>query len=115
MKNSSASSGSQGFASKLLLLLTALPLTLAFFAFILQWRGGVDDPAVRWPSDSEIFPGMEARNSGHSNPPEWSSHPGLSSSDCSDILGQRSRSSLSYYDALMSVADSEAHPKVRGL
>uniref|UniRef100_A0ACD5WJ88 Uncharacterized protein n=1 Tax=Avena sativa TaxID=4498 RepID=A0ACD5WJ88_AVESA len=35
---------------RLLLLLTALPLALAFLAFALQWRGGgVDDPVSRWP------------------------------------------------------------------
>ncbi|MCI32246.1 glycosyltransferase-like, partial [Trifolium medium] len=44
--------------SRLLVLLTVLPLTLAAFAFILQWRGGVTDPVTRWSPDQNLFPGM---------------------------------------------------------
>ncbi|KAK2999466.1 hypothetical protein RJ639_023302 [Escallonia herrerae] len=52
------------FASKLLLLLTILPITLALLAFLLQWRGGdVNDPISRWSPEegSHKFPaGMDA-------------------------------------------------------
>ncbi|XP_078428280.1 glycosyltransferase-like At2g41451 [Wolffia australiana] len=107
-RGSSSSSGGQGVGSKILLLLTALPLALATFAFVLQWRGGVDDPAARWPPEAEVFPGMEA----HEPSPPLDSPRRAASSDCSDVLGQRSSSSLSYYDALMSDAHSELRPKI---
>ncbi|KAM7257411.1 hypothetical protein ACFE04_013152 [Oxalis oulophora] len=49
--------------SHVLFLLTILPLSLACFAFILQWRGGLTDPTIRWgaPLDNthQVFPGME--------------------------------------------------------
>ncbi|GJX26573.1 hypothetical protein Tco_0232869 [Tanacetum coccineum] len=49
---------SSSFTSKLILLLTILPITLALFAFILQWRGGgvvdIDDPL------NNKFPGMDS-------------------------------------------------------
>ncbi|KAL5134784.1 Glycosyltransferase-like KOBITO 1 [Glycine soja] len=45
-------------SSRLLLLLTVLPLTLATLAFLLQWRGGVTDPVTRWSPDHDQFPGM---------------------------------------------------------
>ncbi|KAH1077668.1 hypothetical protein GYH30_052959 [Glycine max] len=45
-------------SSRLLLLLTVLPLTLATLAFVLQWRGGVTDPVTRWSPDHDQFPGM---------------------------------------------------------
>ncbi|KAK3024988.1 hypothetical protein RJ639_044365 [Escallonia herrerae] len=52
------------FASKLLLLLTILPITLALLAFLLQWRGDdVNDPISSWSPEegSHMFPaGMDA-------------------------------------------------------
>ncbi|XP_047311211.1 glycosyltransferase-like At2g41451 isoform X2 [Impatiens glandulifera] len=48
----SSSSSTQAFASKLILLLTILSLSLALLAFLLQWRGALHDP-----TNSE-FPGM---------------------------------------------------------
>ncbi|XP_076887911.1 glycosyltransferase-like KOBITO 1 [Bidens hawaiensis] len=47
------------FASKLILLLTLLPITLAAFAFVLQWRGGgvVD---VHDSASHLQFPGMDS-------------------------------------------------------
>ncbi|XP_020240571.1 glycosyltransferase-like KOBITO 1 [Cajanus cajan] len=56
-----SASSSQSFTSRILLLLTLLPLSLAAIAFILQWRGGVSDPAtLAAPRGSHrYFPGME--------------------------------------------------------
>ncbi|CAI0560308.1 unnamed protein product [Linum tenue] len=68
----SSSSSAQSLASKLILLLTVLPLSLAALAFILQWKGDggglLTDPAsatARWApqgshNNHEVFPGMEA-------------------------------------------------------
>ncbi|KAK9076734.1 hypothetical protein SSX86_005068 [Deinandra increscens subsp. villosa] len=56
--HSSPQSSSHVFNSKILLLLTLLPLSLAVFAFVLQWRGEIDDPTTRWtPKDRLEFPG----------------------------------------------------------
>ncbi|XP_073264411.1 glycosyltransferase-like KOBITO 1 isoform X2 [Populus alba] len=69
---SSTTISTQSFTSRLILLLTLLPLSLAALAFILQWKGNSDfmmDPITansRWaPQGShiqnhEIFPGMES-------------------------------------------------------
>ncbi|XP_039002592.1 glycosyltransferase-like KOBITO 1 [Hibiscus syriacus] len=96
---SAASSSSQSFLSKLLLLLTLISLSLAAFAFVLQWRGGGEsDPTIatsgaysRWAprgSHHEVFPGMETFSSLSTK-----SH---SSSDCIN-LGRGSSPSLPYY------------------
>lgn len=80
-------SSSPTSTSRLLLILTVLPLTLALFAFILQWRGGlIDDPQSRWPVDSQRFPGMEDASpvSSKSSSVSRSS----SSNDCLEILGR---------------------------
>ncbi|KAF5202174.1 Glycosyltransferase-like [Thalictrum thalictroides] len=88
VRPSAATTSNQAFASRLLLLLTALPLTLAIFAFFLQWRGGLNnDPTTRWSPDKFEFPGMGSI--GSSSPPRSHS----SSSDCSELLG---RSSISF-------------------
>ncbi|KAJ9190604.1 hypothetical protein P3X46_001789 [Hevea brasiliensis] len=82
--SSSSSSSNQSFTSKLILLLTLLPLSLAALAFVLQWKGdrGLADPTTvtaRWaPQGShnhDIFPGMESSASIFSPKP---THP----SDC---------------------------------
>ena len=109
-----ASSSSQSFSSRLLLLLTVLPLTLALFAFMLQWRGGLDDPESRWPVDGQKFPGMENSPLGSSSS---SSSPSLSSSssssDCLEILGRSSSPSFPYYRGVKSDFGSDPRPKVR--
>ncbi|CAK9183994.1 unnamed protein product [Ilex paraguariensis] len=84
--SSSSPSSSSTFISRLLLLLTVLPLSLAAFAFILQWKGGLNDPTTRWSSDRHEFPGMVLSEPVHS-----------SSSDCVDLLGKGSLPSLPYY------------------
>ncbi|GFZ02633.1 elongation defective 1 protein [Actinidia rufa] len=100
-----APSSHNSFASKLLLLLTVLPLTLAALAFILQWRGGgIDDPIARWsPEESRKFPGMDASplaTAGHS-----------SSSDCS-LFGHSSSPSFPYYRDWKFNFESDLKPKV---
>ncbi|KAM5558617.1 glycosyltransferase-like [Rosa sericea] len=88
--SSSASSSFQTFASRLLLLLTVLPLTLAVFAFVLQWRGGLNDPVTRWSPNHHEFPGMGSL-------PRPVVHASSRSSDCVDPLGQSRSPSFPYY------------------
>ncbi|KAL4370626.1 hypothetical protein HN51_015156 [Arachis hypogaea] len=84
---SSSSSASSSSSSRLLLLLTVLPLTLASFAFVLQWRGGVTDPLSRWSPDQPDFPGMSSDADGGANShPAGTSHLQSASSDCATIL-----------------------------
>ncbi|XP_010264117.1 PREDICTED: glycosyltransferase-like At2g41451 [Nelumbo nucifera] len=89
----SASSSNQNFTSRILFLLTVLPLTLAAFAFILQWRGGLNDPTTRWSPDNHQFPGMG------SSPPTNLAHSlsSTSSSDCAELLGRSASPSFPYY------------------
>ncbi|GMH27028.1 hypothetical protein Nepgr_028871 [Nepenthes gracilis] len=94
-------SSHQSFTSKLLLLLTLLPLTLAAFAFVLQWRGGVTDPTTRYSPDVHKFPGME------SSPPTTIGH--NSKSDCS-LLGRSLSPSFPYYRDWKFVTDLK--PKI---
>lgn len=94
--------------SRLVLLLTLIPLTLAIFAFVLQWRGSPDDPASTWPVDGQGFPGMVNRPS-RSSVPSISS----SSSDCLEILGRSSSPSFSHYRGWNLDFDSDPKPKVR--
>ncbi|KAK3021334.1 hypothetical protein RJ639_047077 [Escallonia herrerae] len=90
-------------SSKILLLLTALPLTLAAFAFVLQWRGGLNDPTTRWSPDRMEFPGM-----GSSGPARSFS----SSSDCVDLLGQSRSASFPYFRDWKFGYGSDPKPKV---
>ncbi|RZR70644.1 hypothetical protein BHM03_00000938 [Ensete ventricosum] len=84
-----SSASPQSFTSRVLLLLTVLPLALASFAFFLQWRGGVDDLTSRWPAaDAQRFPVIDSYNN---------SRLGSSASDCADILGRSSSPSFPYY------------------
>lgn len=87
----SSSSSSHSFNSKILLLLTLLPVSLATIAFILQWRGGITDPSTLLsPHGSHNFPGMES--SLLSPLPHSTSR----SSDCLN-LGRSSSPSFPYY------------------
>ncbi|KAL6145179.1 hypothetical protein ACLB2K_055867 [Fragaria x ananassa] len=87
----------QSFGSRLL---TVLPLTLAVFAFVLQWRGGLNDPVTRW---SPEFPGM-------------ASLPGPvlhASSDCADPLGRSHSPSFPYFrDWKFDFSPSDLTPKI---
>ncbi|URE38425.1 hypothetical protein MUK42_17024 [Musa troglodytarum] len=101
------------FASRVLLLLTALPLALASLAFVLQWRGGVDDPASRWPAaDARMFPGMgnSPLSSSASPVPSVAAR---SASDCVEILGGSSLPSFPYYRGWKFDLDKDLKPKGR--
>ncbi|XP_039038241.1 glycosyltransferase-like KOBITO 1 [Hibiscus syriacus] len=98
------------FLSKLLLLLTILPLSLAVLAFVLQWRGGgVSDPTSavsRWTprgSRRELFPGMEKLSS---LPTKNHHH-----SDCVD-LGRSSSPSFPYYRDWKFGFEADLRPKI---
>lgn len=114
--SSSSSSPNHSFVSRLLLLLTLLPVSLACLAFILQWRGGgLADPAsasvrsstsVPGGSDlnHEVFPGMETVSS-------VSPKAHQSSSDCSN-LARSSSPSFPYYGDWKFGVDTSLKPKV---
>ncbi|KAH0726033.1 hypothetical protein KY284_001898 [Solanum tuberosum] len=103
---SSSSSSQQSFFSKVLLLLTILPLSLAVFAFFLQWRGGgVDDPISRWsPEESHKFPGMD------SSPLATVAH-SSQSSDCS-LLAHTDTPSFPYYKDWKFKLHPDLKPKI---
>ncbi|BBG96473.1 elongation defective 1 protein / ELD1 protein, partial [Prunus dulcis] len=94
------------FTSKVLLLLTLLPLSLAALAFILQWRGGIPDPTTRWspPGSHHLFPGMDASPLSsavvHSTP-----------SDCLS-LGRSASPSFPYYQNWKFDSVSNLRPKI---
>ncbi|KAF7152993.1 hypothetical protein RHSIM_Rhsim01G0123200 [Rhododendron simsii] len=104
LASSSSSSSHTSFASKLLLLLTLLPLTLAAFAFVLQWRGGVDDdPVSRWsPEASHKFPGMDS-----TSPPLAT----VARSDCV-LLPDTFSPSFPYYRDWKYSFESDLKPKI---
>nr|XP_009785409.1 PREDICTED: uncharacterized protein LOC104233677 isoform X1 [Nicotiana sylvestris]XP_016450599.1 PREDICTED: glycosyltransferase-like At2g41451 isoform X1 [Nicotiana tabacum] len=80
-----------GFVSRLLFLLTVLSVSLAAFAFVLQWRGGLPDPSTRWAPDDDP---IEFHATGGSKPVRLSDS---SSSGCEDILGQSRMPSFPYF------------------
>ncbi|URD91055.1 hypothetical protein MUK42_27863 [Musa troglodytarum] len=95
----------QSFTSRVLLLLTVLPLALASFAFVLQWRGGIDDLTSRWPAaDAHRFPVMDRNNN---------SHLGSSAPDCADILDRSSSPSFPYYRGWNFNLGKDLKPKER--
>ncbi|EHA8589397.1 Glycosyltransferase-like KOBITO 1 [Cocos nucifera] len=103
---------STSLASRILLLLTALPLFLASLAFLLQWRGGVDNLGSRWTADSQKYPGKEnSSDVGSTVPSSTSGNLPSSSSDCVEILGQSSFPSFPYYRGWNFSFESDPHPK----
>ncbi|XP_047182254.1 glycosyltransferase-like At2g41451 [Vigna umbellata] len=88
--------------SRLLLLLTLLPLTLASIAFVLQWRGGVTDPLTRWSPDQPQFPGMSLAYS----------TPSRRTSDCSNPLSQSLNPSFPYFRDWNFDFSSHLSPKI---
>ncbi|CAF1935921.1 unnamed protein product [Brassica oleracea var. botrytis] len=119
ISSSSSSSPTNSFITRLLLLLTLLPVSLACLAFILQWRGGgLADPASASVISStsvpgggnsdlnhEVFPGMETVSS--VSPKAHQS----SSSDCSN-LARSSSPSFPYYGDWNFGVDSNLKPKI---
>ncbi|KAJ4845285.1 hypothetical protein Tsubulata_015095 [Turnera subulata] len=94
--------------SRLILLLTLLPLALAAFAFLLQWRGGLTDPLARWPPDHRQFPGMDSTLSG-----KTSSSAKASGSGCSDLLGQSRSLAFPYFrDWKFGFGSADLKPKI---
>ncbi|THG14776.1 hypothetical protein TEA_027321 [Camellia sinensis var. sinensis] len=89
--SSASSSSSQSFTSRLVFVLTVIPLSLAAFAFVLQWRGGLEDPTTRWSPERREFPGMSGSG------PDHGLSASSSSSDCVDLLGRSRLPSFPYY------------------
>ncbi|XP_062188919.1 glycosyltransferase-like KOBITO 1 [Phragmites australis] len=121
--SSSAAPSPAAFAARMLLLLTLLPLALAAFAFALQWRGGLRDPAgAAWPADTQRFPGMENSplGSSSSSPGAGGSYFAVSSSaasnaaaDCAEILGRSASShGISLYRGWSFDSDAAIIPKI---
>ncbi|KAI3851478.1 hypothetical protein MKW92_044893 [Papaver armeniacum] len=108
--STSLSSTQQSFITRLLLLLTLLPLTLAAFAFVLQWRGGlINDPTTRWSPDKYQFPG----GMGTSNPPlDNVQSSSSSSSDCFQLLSRSASPSFPYYRDWKLNFDPNLKPKI---
>ncbi|AEE79626.1 glycosyltransferase-like protein [Arabidopsis thaliana] len=86
-----SSSPSSSSSSRLFLLVTLLPLSLACFAFVLQWRGGLDDPVTHWSIDHHEFPGMVTTQE------KRSLRRSVSDSGCVDLLGQSRSPSFPYF------------------
>ncbi|XP_009116427.1 glycosyltransferase-like At3g57200 [Brassica rapa] len=108
--SSSSSSSSPSSYSRLLLLVTLLPLSLACFAFVLQWRGGLDDPVTHWSTtDHREFPGMASTHE-----KQQRSLRGRSNSDsgCVDLLGQSSAPSFPYFRDWSFDYQSDLNPKI---
>ncbi|KAI3811728.1 hypothetical protein L1987_21457 [Smallanthus sonchifolius] len=99
--SSSLSQSSQLFTSRLLLLLTLLPLSLAAFAFVLQWRGESGDPSIRLSALNRFdFPGMDAKVTVRTAP------------SCVDILGQSRSVSFPYFRDWRFDYESDLKPKI---
>eukprot|EP00250_Pteridium_aquilinum_P005430 c15520_g1_i1 orf=587-2152(-) len=103
--SSASSSSSSSSPYRLLYLLTLLPLALAAFAFCLQWRGELNDPASisRFGGDESKLPGSSPSNS--------HSFTSASALDCTDPLHRSSFPAFPYrsdwkYRIL------QAHPKI---
>ncbi|KAL8142971.1 hypothetical protein V2J09_016003 [Rumex salicifolius] len=97
--------------SRLLLILTFLPLSLAIFAFFLQWRGGFSDPISRWSPDRFQFPGMQSSGSHEVN------RAAASAGDCErtaeDLLAGRSSPVFPYFrDWTFNFNESTLRPKI---
>ncbi|KAH1225486.1 Glycosyltransferase-like KOBITO 1 [Glycine max] len=107
--SSSSSFSSHSFTSKILLLLTILPVSLAAIAFILQWRGGITDPtALSSPRGSHhYFPGMEPSPLSHLSSHNSNSH----HSDCVN-LGRTASPSFPYYHNWKLDFEASLTPKI---
>ncbi|KAJ0475768.1 putative glycosyltransferase-like KOBITO 1 [Helianthus annuus] len=89
------------FTSRLLLLLSLLPLSLAAFAFVLQWRGEFVDSTIRVsPSNRFEFPGMDG-STAVTKPV-----------GCVDVLGQSRTVTFPYFRELRFDYESDGKPKI---
>ncbi|CAL1385734.1 unnamed protein product [Linum trigynum] len=111
----SSSSSSNAFVFRLLFLLTLLPLTLAVFAFVLQWRGGfLSDPINRWSPETHQFPGMMETTAEEADAFGGSSAKAVvrsSDSGCS-LLGPSHSASFPYYRDWKFDYGSDLNPKI---
>ena len=123
ISTSSSHSHQQLFTSRLLFLLTLLPLTLAAFAFVLQWRGGgvgvgdgflIADPVARWSHYHHHLPGMDIDSSllPATTTVRSSSSSSSSSGGCADILGRSNSPSFSYFKDWKFDYGADLKPKV---
>ncbi|CAA7060569.1 unnamed protein product [Microthlaspi erraticum] len=103
---SSPSSTSSPSHSRLLLLVTILPLSLACFAFVLQWRGGFHDPVTHWSTDRHEFPGMSSVQE------KRSSRRSGSDSGCVDLIGQSRAPSFPYFRDWKFDYQSDLKPRI---
>ncbi|CAN6444168.1 unnamed protein product [Victoria cruziana] len=92
-------------SSRLILLLTLLPLALAAFAFVLQWRGGLVESSGRWPGEPPSFPGMV-------DSPVAARPTSLSRVDCSDRSRCGSSPGFPYFKGRGFDFPAEQHPKI---
>ncbi|XP_057438021.1 glycosyltransferase-like At2g41451 [Lotus japonicus] len=84
-------------SSRLHHLLILLLLTLASFAFLLQWRGGVtDDPLTRWSPDHHQFPGMSLSNQ-QQQPQQQQQQQHHSHPDCASLIANSHSPSFPYF------------------
>ncbi|KAK9069242.1 hypothetical protein SSX86_013358 [Deinandra increscens subsp. villosa] len=108
-QSSSSLSQSQSyhvFNSRVLLLLTLLPLSLAALAFVLQWRGEIGDPTIRWSElDRFDFPGMDTTASS-------SKVTIRTSPSCVDALGQSRSVTFPYFRDWKFDYESDLKPKI---
>lgn len=103
---SSPSPSQQSFTLKLILLLSILPLSLGALGFVLQWRGGLDDPTMLLWADHTRFPEMEATALARS------SSSSSSFSECTGTLGRSSFPSFPYYRGWKFDYESNLRPKI---
>ncbi|XP_073525382.1 uncharacterized protein [Phyllobates terribilis] len=97
--------------SRLLLILTLLPLSLAIFAFFLQWRGGFNDPIPPWSPDRFEFPGMQ--NSGFNEVNRAATSAGDCERTAEDLLARRSSPVFPYFrDWTFNINESTLTPKI---
>ncbi|KAL2230452.1 UNVERIFIED_CONTAM: Glycosyltransferase-like KOBITO 1 [Sesamum indicum] len=96
------------FPTKLLLLLVLLPLSLALFAFLLQWHGGgIDDPIFKkFLDESFKFLGID------SSPLATFGHSSSHSSDCSMLMGHINMTIFPHYQDLKFKFEPDRKPKI---
>ncbi|KAL0924317.1 hypothetical protein M5K25_005133 [Dendrobium thyrsiflorum] len=115
LRSSGSSSYAHGsFVWRLLLLLTVLPMVLAIYAFILQWRGGLNDPASRWPAaEDRSFPGMgDSPLSVGGSSSLATSLLSTTAADCGEILGGSSSPSFPYFRGWKLDFEADPRPKI---